>query len=75
MHPKQNLLRLPIRICACLFIAASLLAAHPSSAATLEVATTYASLNPQEKPSIVSVRFKMSEVDEMATKLTPAAKK
>jgi hypothetical protein len=38
------------------------------------VATTYASLNPQEKPSIVSVRFKMSELDEMAAKLTPATK-
>ena len=30
------------------------------------VATTYASLDPREKPSIVSVRFKMSEVDAMS---------
>ena len=30
------------------------------------VATTYASLTPQENPSIVSVRFKMSEVDAKA---------
>jgi hypothetical protein len=32
------------------------------------VATTYASLTPKENPSIVSVRFKMSEVDKMAKK-------
>jgi hypothetical protein len=38
------------------------------------VATTYASPTPKENPSIVSVRFKMSEVDALATKLTLGAK-
>lgn len=37
MHPKQNLLRLPIRICVCFFIAVAPLAAQTSIAATLEV--------------------------------------
>jgi hypothetical protein len=32
------------------------------------VATTYASLTPKENPSIVSVRFKMSEVDALAAR-------
>ena len=32
------------------------------------VATTYASLTPKDNPSIVSVRFKMSEVDALAAK-------
>jgi len=36
---------------------------------------TYASLDPQEKPSIVNVRFKMSEVDELAAKPTSGTKK
>jgi hypothetical protein len=39
------------------------------------VATTYASLAPKENPSIVSVRFKMSEVDAMAVKLKSEDKK
>lgn len=38
------------------------------------VATTYASLAPQDKPSIVSVRFKMSEIDALAAKTTSGAK-
>ena len=39
------------------------------------VATTYASLTPKENPSIVSVRFKMSEVDALAAKLKSGDKK
>lgn len=39
------------------------------------LATTHASLDPQEKSSIVSVRFKMSEMDEMAAKPTSGTKK
>lgn len=39
------------------------------------VATTYASLTPQENPSIVSVRFKMSEVDALAAKLKSGGEK
>ena len=34
------------------------------------VATTYANLTPQENPSIISVRFKISEVDVLATQPT-----
>jgi hypothetical protein len=36
------------------------------------VATTYANLTPQENPSIVSVRFKMSEVDALAAQAQAA---
>jgi hypothetical protein len=35
------------------------------------VATTYANLLATENPSIVSVRFQMSEVDAMAAKAGP----
>jgi hypothetical protein len=38
------------------------------------VATTYASLAPNEKPSIVSIRFKMSEIDGLAAKTSSGAK-
>jgi len=38
------------------------------------VATTYASLTAKENPSIVSVRFKMSEVDALAAKKTSGTK-
>jgi hypothetical protein len=38
------------------------------------VATTYASLDTNEKPSIVSVRFKMREIDAMAAKTISGAK-
>lgn len=39
------------------------------------VATTYASLTAKENPSIVSVRFKMSEVDALAAKETSGTKR
>ena len=39
------------------------------------VATTYAAFDPSEKPSIVSIRFKMSEVDAMAANLKSGDKK
>ena len=37
------------------------------------VATTYASLAPQEKPSIVSIRFTISEIDALAAATPPQA--
>jgi|GEM_PF-3159661 len=53
------------------FLAALLLSLH---AASLEIIrdgkATYGVLAAGEQPSIVSVRFKMSEVDAMAAKLT-----